>query len=371
MKRLFALSLVSAMMLSACQTAPGGGDTIKLGFIGPVTGDAAALGKDMLHGVQMAVQEANAKSGVNGKKVELVAEDGRCNGTDGASAAQKLVNIDKVIAIVGGLCSSETLAADPIAGAGKVVLLSPGSSSPAITTKGGDFTFRNYPSDALKAVAMAKYIKEKGYKKIAIISENTDYCTGLRDAVVGQVGASGFVFNEAVEPGTKDFRSLFTRLKGSDFDAFITNANSDGIIAVMVQQFREQGFTQPIIGADTADSQVVVDTGSAAEGMQIINVPTAGEGKPFEKTFTDAYGKPQSSIAWGAYAYDAANILLKAIADGAADGTAIKDALYKMTYTGIVGTIHFDKYGDPVGIPYVVKEIKDGKIVTVQDLPIN
>lgn len=367
MKRSLALSALAALALTACQPPTKG--TIKIGFIGPLTGDAVALGKDALNGVMLAVNEINTKGGVNGKEIEIVAEDTRCTGgADGANAAQKLVNIDDVVAIVGGLCSSETLAAAPIAEAGKRVLMAYGASSPAIT-QAGDFIFRNYPSDALKAVAMAKYIEQKGYKKIAIISENTDYCTGLRDALVQQVGSSMFIFNEAVEPGTKDFRTLLTRLQNTEFDVFITNANSDGIVAVMVQQFREQGFKEPILGADTADSQVVVDTGSAAEGMQLINVPTAGEGKPFEQTFTAAFGKPQTSIAWVAYAYDAVNILMGAIADVGTDGSAMRDYLYKMPgYTGVVGTIRFDQYGDPVGIPYVVKEIKGGKIVTVQDL---
>lgn len=371
MKRLLALSALAVLTLSACKSQTSSSDTIKLGFIGPLTGDAVALGKDMLNGVTLAVKEANAKGGVNGKQVEIVAEDAHCTGgADAANAAQKLVGVDNVVAIVGGLCSSETLAAAPIAEAGKRVLMSPGSSNPSIS-QAGDYIFRNYPSDALKAVAMAKYINQKGYTKIAIISENTDYCTGLRDALVKEVGtAATFVFNESVDPGTKDFRTLLTRLQGQEFDVFITNANSDGIIAVMVQQFRDQGLKQPILGADTADSQVVVDVGAAAEGMQLINVPTAGEGKPFEQTFTAAYGKPQSSIAWGAYAYDAANILMKAMADVGTDGTAMKDALYKLTYTGVVGTVHFDANGDPVGIPYVVKEIKGGKIVTVQDLPL-
>ncbi|MBI4129184.1 ABC transporter substrate-binding protein [Candidatus Peregrinibacteria bacterium] len=368
MKRPLALLALSTLLLTACKTS---GDVIKIGFIGPLTGDAAAMGKDMLNGVQLAIDEVNAKGGVNGRKVSLIAEDARCTGgSDAASAAQKLVNVDKVVAIVGGLCSSETLAAAPIAEAAKIVLLSPGSSNPSIS-QAGDFVFRNYPSDALKAIAMAKYVKQQRYKKIAIISENTDYCTGLRDALVNEVGANLFVFNESVEPGTKDFRSLLTRLQNMEFDVFITNANSDGIIAVMLEQFRGQGFTQPILGADTADSQVVVDTGKSAEGMQFINVPTAGEGTPFEETLTNTVGKPQSSIAWAAYAYDAANILFEAIGNVGTDGSAIRDYLYKLPeYKGVVGTIHFDNNGDPVGIPYVVKEIKGGKIVKVKDIPL-
>lgn len=366
MKRLVALSALSTILLTGC--APK--DVIKIGFIGPLTGDAAAIGQDMLHGAEWAIEEMNTKGGIDGKKVLLVAEDGKCTGAEAANAAQKLVNVDKVLAIIGGLCSGETLAAAPITEAAQVVLLSPGSSSPDVT-QAGDFVFRNYPSDALKTKAMAKYFKEKNYKRIAMISENTDFSTAFRTSLKKDMGENAFIFDELVDPGTKDFRTLFTRLKDKKFDVFFANPNSDAVVAVMIQQFREQGFTQEAISHDVAESLTIPEiAGKAAEGFHFINVPSAGEGTDFEASATEKFGPPQSSTTWVAYAYDAANLLLQAVTTGT-DGTGIRDYLYQLPeYKGIVGSIHFDKNGDVIGIPYALKTFKDGKIMKVKDIPL-
>src|SRR3989338_6431973 len=134
MKRSLTPLPLATLALTACQS--GGSGPIKIGFIGPLTGDIAGIGADMLNGVQVAVDEVNADGGINGRQIELIAEDGRCNGADAASAAQKLVNVDNVFAIVGAGCSSETLAAAPIVNDGKVVMISPVSSSPEVSAAG-------------------------------------------------------------------------------------------------------------------------------------------------------------------------------------------------------------------------------------------
>jgi branched-chain amino acid transport system substrate-binding protein len=366
---------MACLLLTACAPANLSGtddDTIKIGFLGPLTGDVAAIGNDILDGVKWVVEETNAKGGVNGKKVELVVEDGRCTGSEAASAARKLVDVDKVTAIVGGLCSGETLAAAPIVEMAQVVALSPGSSSPDVTTA-GDFVFRNYPSDALKTTAMTKYFREKGYGKIAMISENTDFSQAFRKSLKEKMGAEAVVFDEVVEPGTKDFRSLMSRLAGADFDVFFMNPNSDSAIAIMLQQYREQGMTKDTITHDVGESLNIAQiAGDAANGLKLINVPAAGEGGRFEADYRAKFGDPQASITWAAYGYDAAGILLGAMRSGAANGAAIRDALYALpSYDGIVGTIRFDRNGDVIGIPYALKEFQNGKIVTIDSIDID
>lgn len=371
MKRSLALIAMTGALFAGCQQAPVGDDApIKIGFIGPLTGDVSAFGTDLLHGVQMALEEVNAAGGIDGRHVELIAEDGRCTGSDAAAATQKLVNIDKVSVIVGGLCSGETLAAAPIAEAGKVVMLSPASSSPDITDA-GDFIFRNYPSDAWRTQAMAKYLNESDLNAIAIVSENTDYSQALRASLIENVGEETVVFDEVFEPGNKDFRAILTRLNNEEFDALVSNANSDSLNALIVEQFRELGFDQIILGADTMDSANVAALGETANGVMIVNVGTAGEGEAFEQDFIAQYGDPQSSIGWAAYSFDATNILAQAMMSAGTDGSAIRDYLYSMpAYEGVVGSVSFDEQGDPIGIPYVLKEIQNGTITTIQDLPL-
>ncbi len=371
MKRLVLLGAASALLLAACQPTTTS-DTIKVGFIGPLTGDSAAVGSDLLNGVKLAISEANAKGGINGKQVQLIAEDGKCAGADAANAAQKLVNVDHVAVIMGGQCSGETLAVAPIAEAGKVVIISSYSSSPKVTDA-GPYVYRDYPSDALKTQAMAKYFADNNIKKIAMISENTDFASAFRDALKKSVDTGAVVFDEVVEPGTKDFRSLMTRLKDVKFDMFFPNAQTDAVMAAMMQQLREQGIKQPAITHDVGDSITLGKiAGSAVEGMRVINVPTFGEGQPFETTFTQAYGTPQATIALAAHAYDATNIILQAMTTGAMDGTAVKQYLDTMTpYKGVIGTFHFDANGDVVGVPYALKQFQSGSIIKVSDISVN
>ncbi len=365
MKKSFILAAL-ALALSACSS---GTQTIRIGVIMAVTGDAASLGVDMVNGIRMAVDQVNTKGGIKGKPVEIIVEDGRCNGSDAASAAQKLVNVDKVVAIIGGLCSGETLAAAPIVEAAKIVLISPGSSSPDITNA-GKYVFRNYPSDALKTVATAKVIREKGYKTVAMISENTDFCQGVVRGMYKDVGDDGIVFDEKVEPGTKDFRSIFEKLKKTDFDVFYPNTNGDASMAALVQQYRDAGFKQPILSHEVADSSTLGDIAKeAAEGLQLVTVRTSGEGTDFETKFLAKYEKAQSSIAFAAHAYDAAKLLMETIDEHGTDGTAIRDAFLTLkSYQGIIGDIHFDENGDVVGVPFVLKEFKNGRTFTVKPI---
>lgn len=365
MKRLALLMSAALFALAACQPS---GNTIKIGFIGPLSGDAAAYGVDTLNGVKMKIEELNAAGGIDGKQIVLVAEDSKCNGADAASAAQKLASVDKVTGVIGGACSSETLAAAPIFEAAKIVEISTLSSSPEVT-KAGDFIFRDYPSDALKTKAMAQYFKKKGFTKVAIIAENTDFCAGFRDSLKKDFGA--FVFDESVEPGTKDYRSLMTRLKKLDFDVFVADGQSPATIALMVAQMREQGLKQLAITHDAGQTaETITVGGDAVEGFQAINVPAIGDETDFGKKVLAKYGPPRGAIAFVGHAYDAAGVLAAAIGNAGTDGAAIRDYLYALPlYDGVVGKFHFDKNGDVVGINYKLIEVQKGKWVELQDAP--
>lgn len=378
MKRSLALLSVAVLTLSACIHTKGPSmeaDTgpIKIGYIGPLTGDAASYGVDTLNGAKMKIEEINAAGGVNGREVQLIAEDSKCTGVDAASAAQKLINVDKVVAVIGGQCSGETLGAAPIAERAEVVMISPVSSSPDVS-KAGDFIFRDYPSDALKTKAMAKYFKEQGYSKVAGITENTDFATAFRNSLKENLAKTGgeLVFDEVVEPNTKDFRTLITRLKNIEFDVFFPNGQTTGTIGPMLQQLREQGFTQTAVSHDVAQDVSLIDIAKeAAEGMYAIGVPLIGEETDFGADFVAKYGEAQGAIAFAAHAYDAAGVLLKVIGEVGTDGKAIRDALYALdSYKGAAGTFSFDENGDVVGIPYVLYEVEDGVWLPKADIAV-
>lgn len=146
MNKRFAL-LLCILTLSACQLYDR--EPIKIGYIGPLTGEASSYGIDTINGVKLAIEEVNEAGGIKGRPVTLLIEDTRCIGIEAAGAARKLIHVDKVSAIIGGQCSGETLAAAPIAEQAQIPMISPVSSSPEVTSA-GDFIFRVYPSDALK-----------------------------------------------------------------------------------------------------------------------------------------------------------------------------------------------------------------------------
>ncbi|PIR52528.1 hypothetical protein COU76_05730 [Candidatus Peregrinibacteria bacterium CG10_big_fil_rev_8_21_14_0_10_49_10] len=371
MKYIRLLSVTLLLALVACGQPAGNGEPVKIGLITPLTGEIAALGVDISHGAELKLAEMNAAGGIQGRLVQLVMEDGRCSGADAAAAIQKLINIDHVVAVHGAGCSSESLAAAPIAEAAGIVLMSPSSSNPDLTSA-GDFFFRTYPSDDLKTTAMAQYFAQEGFKKVAILSEDTDFCQGVRMGLLQKLDEGAVVFDEVVDPNTKDFRSLLTRLKKLDFDVLVANPQTPPTGAAMLQQMREAGFQQLVISHDVMDNTVVLELASeAAEGFQVINVPTVASEAPFGQKFIAVYGEPQANMAWGAYGYDTLGVLAQAIEKAGTDGAAMRDYLYALdSYPAVVGDISFDENGDVLGIHYALREVQDGAFVQVADIAV-
>ncbi len=376
MKRLLVPLFALGILLSACSPVDNDSGPIKIGFIGPLTGDASTYGADTLHGTQIAIEEINAAGGVNGRMIELIAEDGRCTGTDAASAAQKLINIDGVVAIAGPACSGETLGAAPIAESAQVPIISPTSTSPDITAA-GDFIFRNIPDDGLAALATAVHLKEEGLLKVAMITENTDFCVAFGRSLKDAVGEENIVFEEMVEPGTKDYRTLIARLQNEDFDVFIANGQTVATAAAMITQLREQGLDQPLIGNNAIVSPTLIETaGEAVEGLKVVLPPSKGANKErfeaFTAKFLGQFGEAGSSIIYAALAYDVLGVYADAIAEVGTDGSAIRDYLYSMdSYDGAAGTFSFDDNGDVVGVPFELQQVTGGEFVTILDIPVN
>jgi len=131
MKKFLLITSLFGILLTACggSSLDPNAEPINIGFIAPLTGDKEDQGIDGLNGLKLAVNEINVDGGINGRPVRIFAEDGKCTMVDGAASAEKLVNVSKVVAIIGGYCKEETLGASPIAEKGKVALLSFGSGS--------------------------------------------------------------------------------------------------------------------------------------------------------------------------------------------------------------------------------------------------
>jgi branched-chain amino acid transport system substrate-binding protein len=368
MKRLCVIGCL-LVPLSACGAVEM--EPLKIGYIGPITGKALSYGTDTVNGTRMAVEEMNALGDVRGRNVELIVHDADCDSEKAKQAARKLIEEDKVIAIIGGQCSAETLGAAPIAEAARVIMISPVSSSPDVTNA-GNFIFRVYPSDAQKTKAMAKYLHENGRTRLAMISEDTPFAGAFRDDLLDKMGGN-VIFDVTVPPDTLRFGDLMQSLKGKEFDTFFPNIQSDVVMAALMNDFRKAGFRQPAITHDVGDSMTLgTFVEEAIEGMEIVTVPTAVHDRVFAGRYVNIYGIPQQSLPFAAHAYDATMVLLQAVKDVGTDSAAIRDYLLDLpSYEGATGSFHFDENGDVVGIPFVLKRFHNGKMMTtIDELPV-
>jgi len=335
---------------------------IKIGFIGPLTGDGAPYGEAARGGLQIALDEINDNGGINGRMISIIYEDGECNNKSAVSAAQKLVNVDKVKIIIGGLCSGETLSIAPITEAAKIILFSPGSSAPSITSA-GDYVFRNHVSDNYGGEFLAGVVA-KNRSRIAIFSESTDYAQGLRQAFKMKL-KNPAVFDEAFESSTKDFRSMLTKTKATNPDAIVIIAQVGGNAATIAKQARELGLTQQFYSAYLAGPEYLTG-GKAVEGTIMVDDVSliTSKGKNLSRLYRERFGSEPTYSVYVGGAYDAAFILSGAIDAIGENSDGIRDYLYNMkNFDGALGSYHFDQNGDPVGLTLTVKKVENGVFV--------
>ncbi len=369
------IAIVSALVIiagcgkSSYSNAPQAQPPIKIGAITPLTGDASAYGESISAATMIAVNEINAKGGINGRKIEVIWEDGKCNPKDGAAAAQKLVNVDKVKIILGGACSGETLAAVPITEPAKVIIFSPSASSPDITTA-GDFVFRDYPSDAYGGKVAADTAWQLGKKKAAIISENTAYAQGLRKTFNAAFPAAGgtVVADEVFASDANDVRSQVSKAKAASPDMVFLVPQSGNKGLLVLDEMKRQGLSVQVIADSTVviPPDIVSKNAEAVEG--IIGVePYLNESAPVAAklfaTYKTEKGQDAPYPVFMAAAYDGVYIISDAIAKNGEDSEKIRDYLYGVkNYNGALQGLSIDSNGDAM-IGYALKQVRNGKIV--------
>jgi len=338
-------------------------ESIKIGFVGPLSGELANMGENARAAVMIAVEEINAAGGVLGKKIEVVYEDDLCTGATGANAMSKLVNTDKVVAVLGSLCSGATLGEAPIAEAAKVVQLSYCSTSPLITAA-GDYIFRDVPSDLFQADYAAKYLMQNGKIKVALLAVKNDWGEGLRKAFNDAFVKAGgtIVSDDSFNPDAKDLKTQLTAIKAKNPDAVYFAGYTDASIAGL-KQASDLNLKTLFFGADAwDDTKIWSELGKLGDGAMFTVVGTNSSDE-FKAKMKIKLGK-EDLVYCSNYAYDGVKVIAEAIKKaGKADGTSIKNALYKIKYTGGVSSKEhmFDANGDPVSAAYIIKVAKNGK----------
>jgi len=386
----FLLGLSMVLLVLGCGTKKP--TEIPVGFIGPMTGDAANYGKLSLQAVQIALDEVNAEGGIGGLPVKLYVEDDEGKPEKANAAFEKLYGVNRIYGFVGPMFSSCALAIAPKAQAAKVVMISQSATHKDVTAK-GDFIFRNVLSDQLQAEVFGRYVAEVlKIKTVAILYIKNDYSQGLAmdfKRVYEQSGGK-VVAEETGVQGDKDFKTQLTKIKEANPEAlYIPNYVAE--MAQILEQAKQLGLKVKILSADGfSNPEIFALAKDLADGVIFSNSADEASVKNplrenFIKVYREKYGEDPDAFALNAY--DAFKVLVLALknayqeGNGTIDRNKVRDFLLNLqNYAGVSGTITFLPSGDAiknVGI-YVANaktksykqiamyKIENGKLVEVK-----
>ncbi|HXZ86623.1 MAG TPA: ABC transporter substrate-binding protein [Myxococcota bacterium] len=357
----------AGLVALACSGGKQGGDTIPVGHVASMTGDTATFGRSADEGMRMAIEELNGAGGVLGKKLELLTEDDRSVTEEARTAAEKLIQRDHVVALLGEVASSRSLAAAPEAQRAKVPMISPGSTNPKVTEV-GDYIFRACFIDPFQGAVMARFaLNELHAKRLAILFDfKQDYSVGLADFFRATITKSGgeIVADERYTSGDIEFRAQLTTIRAANPDAiFVPGYYTE--LGLIAKQARELGINVPLLGGDGWDSEKTLEIGGdAVEGYFFSTHYAADSDDPhvqdFVKKFSAEYGATPDAMA--ALGYDTAGILADALRRaGSSDGEKLRDAIAATQgFAGVTGRISIDQNRN-ARKDAVVLQIRGGK----------
>jgi branched-chain amino acid transport system substrate-binding protein len=379
--RLIVATVVLGALASAlaCQKGGSSGE-IPVGEYGSLTGTTATFGQSTHNGVLMAFDEINQAGGVLGKKLKNFVEDDQSKPEEAATAATKLINQNHVVALIGEVSSSRSLAAAPIAQGAGIPMVSPSSTNPRVTKVGkcADkpqecFIFRVCFIDPFQGSVMAKFAANtlKVKKAAILVDVRNDYSVGLQTFFrdnFKQLGGE-IVAEQSYSEGDSDFHAQLTQIKAANPEAiYVPGYYTE--VGTIARQARELGLTVPLLGGDGWDSPRLFEIGGdALNGCYISNHYSVDDPAPQIQKFVGDYKAryKQTPDALAALGYDAAKILVDAIGRaGSTQGAKIRDALAQTKdYLGVTGKITIDKDHNAVK-PAVVLKIDNGKFVYVE-----
>ncbi len=340
---------------------------IVIGEFGSLTGTEATFGQSTHNAIMLAIDEINAAGGVNGRKIRVMTEDDQSKAEEAANAVTKLISQNSVVAVLGEVASSNSLAAAPICQANKIPMITPSSTNPRVTEV-GDFIFRMCFIDPYQGEAMANYIsRDLKMKRAAILIDvKSDYSTGLASFFERTFLANGgqIVGKQSYAKGDSDFRAQLTAIKATNPEVIYIPGyyNDIGQIAI---QARDLGMPMPLAGGDGWESPKLIEIGGKAlEGCFYSNHYHVDDPSPAVRDFVQKYQERHSAKpdALAALGYDAARVLADAIKRaGTTDGPALRDAIAATKdFSGVTGTITLGPDRNPIGKKLVVLEVKNG-----------
>lgn len=359
------VALAVALNLAACtKRASQPSDVIKIGEYGSFTGSEATFGVSTNEGLKLAIKEKNAAGGIKGKKIQLISYDNQGKPEEARAMVQRLITQDQVLAVIGEVASTRSLAAAPVAQQYKVPMISPSSTNPQVTEI-GDYIFRVCFIDPFQGLVMAKFARENLKKsRVAILKDvKSDYSTGLSDVFEREFKAMGgeIVGTESYASNDTDFKAQLTQIRGKKPDAiFVPGYYTE--VGMISRQARQLGLKDvPLLGGDGWDSEKLWEIGGEAiKGSYFSNHYTTESDSPkvveFIKRYREEYkGKTPDGLA--ALGYDAGQILMAAI-ERAPELTpkAIRDEIAKTKdFVGVTGQISINEQRNAMKSAVVVQ----------------
>ncbi len=360
MRRLLVSALMALPLLAACTKK--NTNEIVIGHFASMTGSEATFGQSTDEGIRLAIDEVNAAGGIKGKKIKLITMDNQGKAEEAAAVVTRLIEQEKVVAILGEVASSRSLAAAPIAQSKKIPMLTPSSTNPKVTEV-GDFIFRACFIDPFQGTVMAKFAAENlKMKKVAILRDvKSDYSVGLADFFTAKFKELGgeVVADLSYQSQDVDFKAQLTQLKSKGVEGlFVPGYYTE--VGLIARQARELGLTATLLGGDGWDSPKLSEIGKdAINGAYFSNHYSTESKEPaaveFMSKFKAKYNKQPDGLS--SVAYDATRMLIKAMESSSeVTATAIRDQLASIKeFVGATGKISIDEKRNAVKSAVVVQ----------------
>lgn len=381
MKKILAMVLSLTMclgVLTACGSSNGGtsaggtsangtsagaasGDTLKVGLLGPYTGEVAQYGIAVYNGAELYIKQVNADGGINGKQIEIVKYDEKGDATEAVNAYQKMVE-DGVVGIVGDVTSTPSAAVAQESANDNMPMVTASATAANIITYGSN-TFRACVTDPFQGKKMADFAEEMGYKKVATVFDSgNDYSIGCQKAFEEECKAKNIevVKSEGYATGDVDFNAQLTSVISANADAvFCPNYYQD--IGKIVTQARQLGYKGAFLGADgwagiVGGEQDYASTADLHDCYYCSSFSTSVKSAAdFVKAYTDSYNAAPTNF--NALGYDAAMVLVSGLKTAEKSGKeagsdeykqATIDAIAASKIKGVTGSISYAGTGDPV-----------------------
>jgi len=368
---LISVVLIFTMIVTACSGGTGTPkeETIKIGWIGSLTGDQAVWGTCESNTVKMLIEEVNESGGILGKKVEGIYYDTKGDAAEAVNATKRLASQDKVVAIIGPNASGQAIAISSVLEEYKVPDISTVGTNPKVTVNDDgsvkEFNFRVCFIDPYQGAVAAGYAYDRlGLRNAAVLYDvASDYSQGFTEFFEKTFIEKGgkIVAKEGFKEGDVEFKPQLSKIKDANPDMILMPYYYKEV-ALSANQARELGIDAVLIGGDGWPSeQLMTMAADAIEGSYIVNHLDFNdpEVKPLQEKYTAKYNLPMELN--GYMAHDAFLLLKAAIEDaGVADPVKIAESLTKVTVQGVTGTIKLSPEDhNPIG--------KEAAIVRVEN----